>query len=82
MSLLDFGVGGPPVSDVLIVKQREGFDRNLVQLARKATDAGASGQLIEAAHAIFWGKEPNEYGLHDRISLVLNNNINAVAGQA
>jgi hypothetical protein len=76
MGFLHFSVGGPPVSDVLILKQAKGINRHLVHLSRKAADAGMSRQLIEAAHAIFLGKEANENGLHHEALGIEKDNTN------
>ena len=70
MGFLHLGVGGPTVRDVLVVKQAESLYGYLVHLARKATDASAGGQLIEAAHTILLREEANENGLHKSTSLV------------
>jgi hypothetical protein len=57
------------VCDALFLKEPQSFDGNLINLARKAGNAGSGCQLIEAAHAIFSRQEFDKDGLHETTSL-------------
>src|SRR5438552_18761967 len=69
MGFLDLSVGGPLVSDVLVVKQPKSVDRHLICLTGKTADTGSRCQLIEAAYAVFLRQETNVDGLHGQGSL-------------
>jgi hypothetical protein len=64
MGILHLRIGGPTVIDVLFIENLQRFERNLVNVARQASDPRMLREFEETGGAAGFGQKFDVDGLH------------------